>query len=127
MQNLLIGLLVASCFFGYTMYSQNQVLSANVVKLEAAVEEQKRTISAMKEAFEKQGKALQNMSRKNASIEAEKAEYLQIFQRHNLSALAVAKPGIMSGKVNRATVRVFEGIEDDTKNISNLDTSTNND
>ena len=72
-------------------------------------------------------KALQNMSRKNASIEAEKAEYLQIFQRHNLSALAVAKPGIMSGKVNRATVRVFEGIEDDTKNISNLDTSTNND
>jgi len=127
MQNLLIGLLVASCFFGYTMYSQNQVLSANVVKLEAAVEEQKRTISAMKEAFEKQGKALQNMSRKNASIEAEKAEYLQIFQRHNLSALAVAKPGIMSGKVNRATVRVFEGIEDDTKNISNLDTSTIND
>jgi|TARA_B110000263_G_C15088037_1_gene409489 uncharacterized protein (DUF3084 family) len=127
MQNLLIGLLVAACFFGYTMYSQNQVLSANVVKLEAAVEEQKRTISAMKEAFEKQGKALQNMSRKNASIEAEKAEYLQIFQRHNLSALAVAKPGIMSGKVNRATVRVFEGIEDDTKNISNLDTSTNND
>ena len=127
MQNLLIGLLVASCFFGYTMYSQNQVLSANVVKLEAAVEEQKRTISAMKEAFEKQGKALLNMSRKNASIEAEKAEYLQIFQRHNLSALAVAKPGIMSGKVNRATVRVFEGIEDDTKNISNLDTSTNND
>ena len=127
MQNLLIGLLVAACFFGYTMYSQNQVLSANVVKLEAAVEEQKRTISAMKEAFEKQGKALQNMSRKNASIEAEKAEYLQIFQRHNLSALAVAKPGIMSGKVNRATVRVFEGIEDDTKNISNLDTSTHND
>jgi uncharacterized protein (DUF3084 family) len=127
MQNLLIGLLVAACFFGYTMYSQNQVLSANVVKLEAAVEEQKRTISAMKEAFEKQGKALQNMSRKNASIEAEKAEYLQIFQGHNLSALAVAKPGIMSGKVNRATVRVFEGIEDDTKNISNLDTSTNND
>ena len=127
MQNLLIGLLVAACFFGYTMYSQNQVLSANVVKLEAAVEEQKRTISAMKEAFEKQGKALQNMSRKNASIEAEKAEYLQIFQRHNLSALAVAKPGIMSGKVNKATVRVFEGIEDDTKNISNLDTSTIND
>lgn len=126
MQNLLIGLLVASCFFGYTMYSQNQVLSANVVKLEAAVEEQKRTISAMKEAFEKQGKALQNMSRKNASIEAEKAEYLQIFQRHNLSALAVAKPGIMSGKVNRATVRVFEGIEDDTKNISNLESSTDN-
>ena len=126
MQNLLIGLLVAACFFGYTMYSQNQVLSANVVKLEAAVEEQKRTISAMKEAFEKQGKALQNMSRKNASIEAEKAEYLQIFQRHNLSALAVAKPGIMSGKVNRATVRVFEGIEDDTKNISNLESSTDN-
>ena len=125
MQNLLIGLLVAACFFGYTQYSQNQVLIANNAKLTAAVEEQQRTIAVMKESFEKQGKALSNMSRRNASIEAEKTEYLQIFQRHNLSALAVAKPGIMSGKVNRATVRVFEGIEDDTKNISNLDTSTN--
>ena len=107
------------------MYNENQTLTQNNIKLEAAVEEQQRAMEVMKENFEKQGKALQNMSRKNASIEAEKAEYLQIFQRHNLNALAVAKPGIMTGKFNRGTDRVFEGIEDDTKNISNLDTSTN--
>jgi flagellar motility protein MotE (MotC chaperone) len=129
MQNLLIGLLVALGIFSYITYNQNVVLTANNIKLEAAVEEQQRAMDALRENFEKQGKAMQNMSRKNASIEAEKAEYLQIFQRHNLSALAVAKPAIMTGKVNRATNRVFEGIEDDTKEIYNLDESnrTNDD
>jgi flagellar motility protein MotE (MotC chaperone) len=129
MQNLLIGLLVALGIFSYITYNQNVVLTANNIKLEAAVEEQQRAMDALRENFEKQGKALQNMGRKNASIEAEKAEYLQIFQRHNLSALAVAKPAIMTGKVNRATNRVFEGIEDDTKEIYNLDESnrTNDD
>jgi flagellar motility protein MotE (MotC chaperone) len=129
MQNLLIGLLVALGIFSYITYNQNVVLTANNIKLEAAVEEQQRAMDALRENFEKQGKAMQNMSRKNASIEAEKADYLQIFQRHNLSALAVAKPAIMTGKVNRATNRVFEGIEDDTKEIYNLDESnrTNDD
>ena len=124
-----MGLLVALGIFSYITYNQNVVLTANNIKLEAAVEEQQRAMDALRENFEKQGKAMQNMSRKNASIEAEKAEYLQIFQRHNLSALAVAKPAIMTGKVNRATNRVFEGIEDDTKEIYNLDESnrTNDD
>lgn len=127
MNQLTMGLLVAVGLFCFFLYNENQTLTQNNIKLEAAVEEQQRTMEAMKENFEKQGKALQNMSRKNASIEAEKAEYLQIFQRHNLSALAVAKPGIMTGKVNRATDRVFEGIEDDTKEIYNLDESNRTD
>lgn len=127
MNQLTMGLLVALGLVTFFLYNQNQTLTENNLKLENAVAEQQATMDAMKESFEKQGKALQNMSRVNAEIEQEKAEYLQIFARHNLNALAVAKPGLITKRVNNGTNKVFEGIEDDTKNISNLDTSTIND
>ena len=126
MNQLLIGLLVALGLFSFLLYNENQTLTQNNLKLEGAVAEQQATMDAMRESFEKQGKALQNMSRVNAEIEAEKSEYLQIFARHNLNALAVAKPGLITKRVNNGTNKVFEGIEDDTKNISNLDTGTDN-
>jgi|TARA_B110000908_G_scaffold134395_1_gene158830 hypothetical protein len=126
MNQLLIGLLVALGLFSFLLYNENQTLTQNNLKLEGAVAEQQATMDAMRESFEKQGKALQNMSRVNAEIEAEKSEYLQIFARHNLNALAVAKPGLITKRVNNGTNKVFEGIEDDTKNISNLESSTDN-
>ena len=126
MNQLLIGLLVALGLFSFLLYNENQTLTQNNLKLESAVAEQQATMDAMRESFEKQGKALQNMSRVNAEIEQEKAEYLQIFARHNLNALAVAKPGLITKRVNNGTNKVFEGIEDDTKNISNLESSTDN-
>jgi len=126
MNQLLIGLLVALGLFSFLLYNENQTLTTNNMQLESAVAEQQATMDAMRESFEKQGKALQNMSRVNAEIEQEKAEYLQIFARHNLNALAVAKPGLITKRVNNGTNKVFEGIEDDTKNISNLESSTDN-
>tara|TARA_B110000285_G_scaffold224078_1_gene280429 strand:- start:458 stop:841 length:384 start_codon:yes stop_codon:yes gene_type:complete len=126
MNQLLIGLLVALGLFSFLLYNENQTLTQNNLKLEGAVAEQQATMDAMRESFEKQGKALQNMSRVNAEIEAEKSEYLQIFARHNLNALAVAKPGLITKRVNNGTNKVFEGIEDDTKNISNLESGTDN-
>ena len=121
MQQLLIGVILVLGLGGYWLYQENQTLSANNLALEGAVEEQKAAMTAMRESYEKQGKALMNMSRVNAEIEAEKAEYLAIFARHNLDSLAVAKPGMIETRINKATDAVFEGIEDDTKAIFELD------
>ena len=126
MQQLLIGIILVLGLGGYWLYNENQTLSANNMKLEAAVEEQKAAMEALRENYEKQGKALMNMSRKNAEIEAEKAEYLAIFARHNLDMLAIKKPGLIENRFNGASVKVMEGIEDDTKelyNLTNPDTS----
>ena len=97
------------------------------MKLEAAVEEQKAAMEALRENYEKQGKALMNMSRKNAEIEAEKAEYLAIFARHNLDMLAIKKPGLIENRFNGASVKVMEGIEDDTKELYNLTNPSDSD
>ena len=90
------------------------------------LEEQKQTMAIMKEQYEKQGKALMNMSRVNAQIEADKAEYLAIFSRHNLDVLALKKPGLMEKRFNDASEKVMEGLEDDTKELYNLSNPTIN-
>lgn len=115
------------------MYQQNQILEANniilkgnVTKLETAVEEQKAAMTAMKEAFEKQAAALINLQQRNAEISAEKDRYMSIFQRHNLDKLALMKPGLIANRMNNGTKKVFEEIENDSKNIAALSDSKSN-
>ena len=120
MNQMFIGIILVMGLGGYYLYNENQTLAANNIKLEAAVEEQKQTMAIMKEQYEKQGKALMNMSRQNAQIEKEKAEYLAIFSRHNLDLLALKKPGLMENRFNKASEKVMEGIEDDTEKLFNI-------
>lgn len=127
MQQLLIGIILVLGLGGYYLYGQNQTLLANNQKLEYAVEEQKAAMTALKENFEKQGKALLNMSRKNAEIEAEKAEYLAIFARHNLDMLALKKPGLITNRFNNGSQKVMEGMENDTEELYKLTVPSDSD
>ena len=120
MQQMLIGLVLILGLGGYYLYNQNQTLLANNIKLEQAVEEQQQAMDALRESYEKQGKSLMNMSRRNAEIEAEKAEYLAIFSRHNLDMLALKKPGLMTNRFNNGSEKVMESIEDDTEELYKL-------
>ena len=81
----------------------------------------------MKEQYEKQGQELNNLARANAQIEAEKDQYLAIFRKHNLDKLALMKPGLIENRVNNATKEVFEVLENDSKQISNLGNSDSTD
>jgi len=120
MQQLLIGLVLVLGLGGYWLYNENQTLKENNFKLEAAVEEQQVAMEALRESYEKQGQALLNMSRKNAEIEAEKAEYLAIFSRHNLDMLAIKKPGLIENRFRKGSIDVMESMEDDTKELFDL-------
>ena len=57
-----MGLLVALGLVTFFLYNQNQTLTQNNIKLEAAVEQQEEAMAAMKEQYEKQGKAFGNRS-----------------------------------------------------------------
>ena len=120
MNQFFIGLLLVLGLGCWWLYSENQTLKANNIKLEYAVEEQKQTINTIKEQYEKQGAALMNMTKENALIEQEKAEYLEIFSRHNLDVLALKKPGMIELRMNNASEEVMEGIEDDTEKLFNI-------
>ena len=120
MQQFFIAIILVLGLGCWWLYSENETLKANNVKLEYAVEEQKQALEALRESYEKQGKALMNMSRKNAEIEAEKAEYLAIFSRHNLDMLALKKPGLITNRFNDGSEQVMESMEDDTEELYKL-------
>ena len=67
-----------------------------------------------------------NMTRRNSEIEAEKAEYLEIFSRHNLDMLALKKPGLIENRMNNASEKVMEGLEDDTEELYKLTVPVDN-
>ena len=127
MNQLLIGIILVLGLGGYWLYQENQTLASNNLALVGAVAEQQAAFEAMRESFEKQGKALLNMGRVNAEIEAEKAEYLAIFARHNLDNLALKKPGMIELRFNNASEAVMEGLEDDTKKLNALSNPSIND
>ena len=121
MNQILIGLIVAMGLGGWFLYNQNITLKNENTALNFAVEEQKQTIAAVQQAYETQGKALNNLSSRNAEIEGEMNRYLDIFRRHNLNQLAAAKPGLIEKRVNNGTKEVFDSIENDSKELDSLD------
>ena len=127
MNQFTMGLLVTLGLLTFYLYNQNETLKENNIKLETALEEQTQAMTALRDNFEKQGKSLLQMTRRNAEIESEKAEYLEIFSRHNLDLLALKKPGMIELRMNNASELVMEGIEDDTKELFNLTNPDTND
>jgi len=126
MYQFFIGIIIVLGLGSYWLYDQNVTLKENNVKLEFAVEEQRAAFDAMKESYEKQGESLRQLSEANARIEAEKDQYLDIFRRHNLDKLALAKPGLIETRVNNGTKGVLEDLENDSKNIAAIDDTANN-
>jgi hypothetical protein len=121
MQQILLGIIFILGLGAWWLYSENQVLTINNMQLEIAVKQQEEAIAVIRESYENQGKALNQMASKNAQIEQEMNGYLDIFRRHNLNKLAIAKPGLIETRANDATKSVFESIENDSKELDTLD------
>ena len=121
MNQLLIGIILVMGFLGYGLYIENQNLQAENSAYELRDAEQDAAINQLQGDLELQGAGLQEMTKRNAEIQGEMNRYLDIFKRHNLTKLAAAKPGLIEPRVNKATKEVFNGIEEDSRNIDNLD------
>ena len=127
MSKVLMGIILVMGIGSYFLYNQYESVKAENVALTFAVEEQKKTIEVIKENFERQGKALNNLTARIAEIEGEMTRYLDIFKRHNLNKLAIAKPGLIEKRVNDGTAKIFITIENDSKILDNLDDASTTD
>jgi len=121
MQQFFIAIILILGLGCWWLYSENQTLTFNNMQLEVAIQQQEDAIEAIREAYEKQGDSLNSMINKNAQIEAEKNRYMDIFRRHDLNKLAIAKPGLLESKVNKGTKNVFDTIEKDSRELDSLD------
>ena len=121
MNQLLIGIILIMGFLGYGLYIENENLKAENAAYVLRDKEQDAAIAQLQGDLELQGKGLQEMQARNAAIQGEMNRYLDIFKRHNLTKLAAAKHGLIEPRANKATKEVFDGIEEDSRNIDDLD------
>ena len=124
MNQILIGVILMMGLGGWFLYNQNTTLKAENQAYELRDQEQKLTIEAQQQSFEIQTSALNSLTARNAEIEGEMSRYLDIFRRHNLNKLALAKPGLIETRVNSVTKNVFDSTENDSKELDNLDNVT---
>jgi len=121
MNQFYIGIILVLGLGCYWLYTENETLKENNAQLEVGIATQEKTIESLQNDFALQGQSLQELTAKNNEIELEMNRYLDIFKRHNLTKLAAAKPGLIEKRVNKATKEVFDGIENDSRDIDNLD------
>ena len=105
----------------YFLWNENTRLSALNQAFELRDQEQKLAIESLQNDFKLQTEGLLQLQSRNQSIEAEMSRYLDIFKRHDLTKLAAAKPGLLEPTVNNGTKNVFDSIEEDSRNIDDLD------
>ena len=121
MNQFLIGVLLIVSFLCYYLWNENQVLTANNAALETAVATQEEAIQTLQNDFTLQTEQLGALQKKSQEAQKEMNRYLDIFKRHNLTKLAAAKPGLIEPRANKATKEVFDGIEEISVGIDELD------
>jgi len=121
MYKVFLGTTLIASGLCYYLYQENQRLIGNVAELTVANELQEQTIATLQNDFALQGQSILELQSKNQEIQLEMNRYLDIFKRHNLTRLAAAKPGLIETRVNKATKEVFDGIEQDSRDIDDAD------
>lgn len=127
MSKILMGIMAAMAVGGYLYYQTAIVPMKNKIEEQTAVilaqdlrdQEQKATIAAITANAEKTAAATAQLQQQNQQYEAEMAEYLDIFRRHNLAKIASARPGQVEIRANNRTKEAFDAIEEISIRISN--------
>ena len=120
MSKVFIGIILVLGAGVYYLLIENTRLSQLNQAFEIRNQEQLATIETMQNDFKVQSEGLLALQTKNQEIQAEMNRYLDIFKRHDLTKLAAAKPGLIEPRVNNGTKKVFESIEEDSRNIDSL-------
>ena len=112
-------LLVISAFAGYHM-----IMAAKIEKLELAlqialnnqqvlentIKQQNEQIVQVLETAKKTQQQIQSLNTRYSESQAQVTNLRNKFAKHNLEGMALAKPALLEGKINKATVRVLENL-----------------
>lgn len=107
---ILFGFLLATVTACGFLFWENKVLNANLTQMEAVYERQKSTILEMEKNFnrtlEENTKLQQNMMAQSAEVDKLRKTLIE----HNLTKLAIEKPGLIEKSINDATTKTFNDI-----------------
>tara|TARA_R100000808_G_C2115091_1_gene127972 strand:+ start:409 stop:804 length:396 start_codon:yes stop_codon:yes gene_type:complete len=121
MSKILLGVIGVMTVIGLFLWNENSRLSELNKAYELRDQEQKAAIESLQNDFNLQTEGLLEIQNKNQQIQLEMSRYLDIFKRHDMTKLAAAKPSLLEPRVNKGTKDVFDSIEEDSRNIDDLD------
>ena len=113
---LLILLLVSSIATGgWFYYTDTQArlaqLRENNAQLKVAAEDNQRTITALQEQAEQNQRLSDELQEKLNKSEEGRNRLITLFGKHDLTRLAMKKPGLIETRVNNGTKKAFDEIE----------------
>jgi len=82
----------------------------NQAVLERTVQEQNEQIIKALESAKKTQAQIQNLNSQYSASQAQVTNLRNKFAKHNLEGMALAKPALLQGKVNKASARVVENL-----------------
>ena len=91
---------------------------SNEEKLKLAVQQSQEALVSLEKNMKQQQEQMGKLSSANAQLTAERDRYLSIFKKHNLTKLAVRKPGLIEKRINKGTNDVFRTVEADSREVS---------
>ena len=108
---LLLASIAGSAYYIYHLSDQIGVLKGNQIVLESKVQEQNDAIDNYL-AKQKQTQAqLDTLEQEKRKAMEDVNRLRKTFARHDLDNLALAKPGLIQGKINKASAKVMETLE----------------
>ena len=105
----------------YWLYTENETLKANNVKLEGAIASQEEAIATMQADFSLQADQLQSMTLNSQAIQRELNRYSDFIKNYKLTAKILEDPVEMERKINNGTKHAFEDIQKISAAVDNLD------
>jgi predicted RNase H-like nuclease (RuvC/YqgF family) len=105
----------------YWLYTENETLKANNVKLEGAIASQEEAIATMQADFSLQADQLQSMTLNSQAIQRELNRYSDFIKNYKLTAKILEDPVEMERKINNGTKHAFEEIQKLSAAVDNLD------
>ena len=105
----------------YWLYTENETLKANNVKLEGAVATQEEAIATMQADFSMQTEMLQAQTLRSQEIQRELNRYSDFIKNYKLTAKILEDPVEMERKINNGTKHAFENIEKLSATVDDLD------
>ena len=102
-------------------------LNQHNVALQAAAEQNEATIKSMEQRAKQQAEQMQGLQTSSAQWEKQARDAQKIFADHNFTKLARLKPEMIEKRANAATAEVFRSVENDSREIDQLDDTEQDD
>lgn len=100
---------------------QIDVLNQQNVALQSAAEINEQTIRSLEDTASRQIEQIGNLTEQSTIWQRQAEEAMAIFRDHDLTILSRRRPNMIEDRANNATKEVFDSVEEDSRDIQNLE------